>query len=138
MPNKPIVNPMAPGKITALTIMQAAARMGLTPQYVRQLIRQNKIPTTQEPISPHSVVFRHMISIDTIEAFQAQIPSRSRRHDHRHKWTVYSTFEEMTRIKELLHEHGFDDVADMIRTTNVLKNKPPESEPETEDDDEGR
>lgn len=127
--SKPIVNPKAPkGVISKLTIHQSAARLSLTPQYVRTLIRRGVLPSTQEPISLGSSVFRHMLDVSDLDVFAEGYVKKTRRGDGRHKWIVYATFQEMDDVKNALRVAKLDNIIELIRTANTLKVVPEDDE----------
>lgn len=115
--------PQPAPRVTAekLTIYEAAREMHLTTQYVRALIRTNKLASMLEPISADSKVTRHTILRTDIEAFLAGTTRRTKRSDSRNKYVFYATPEERELVEKALRTAHLDDVADMIQTANKLK-----------------
>lgn len=118
----------ARGKISKLSINQAAVRVKLTPQYIRSLIRLDRIKSTLEPITPGSTVTRHMIDVEELMHYLEHGQARTRRTDKRHKWVMYATFEEMAAAKTALIGAGLGELAELIRTANALKIQPVEEQ----------
>jgi hypothetical protein len=102
----------------------AADYLGYTHQYVRMLIRDEKLEAEKVPIAPGAEVWKYVITSSAIEKFQNTVFSKSGRDDSRTKWVVYGTFIEMEKVIHLLEKAGLHEVADTLRPWNKLKNMP--------------
>lgn len=102
-------------------IQDAAKRLKLSPQYVRSLIRNGTLKSTQEPIVPESLVNKHMVTEVEIQRYLAIPSSKTQRKDHRNKYVIYMTIDERQHVADALKAADLADVESTIRTANVLK-----------------
>lgn len=104
-----------------LTIDDMARLTGLSAQYIRVCIRNKMIPTVLVPVREGVSTKHHLAKVSDFELFRDRQNTRSRRADNRNKWVIYMTPVESVRIKQLLRENGYVDVAETITTANPLK-----------------
>lgn len=119
---KPIVEkPTSSDGKPLLSLNAVSQRAGLTPQYVRTLIRKGILPSTLVPVAFESKVVRHMISEADLEAFQNRLTQRTKRDDKRNKYVFYATPEEKEQVLQALTVAKLEHLIPFIRTANHLK-----------------
>ena len=106
---------------SAYDIPESAELLGLTPQYVRALIRDGTLTSVLKPIVPESLVNKHMITAAEIARYKALPATRTQRRDKRNKYVSYMTLDERVAVSAALLAAGLEAVDKLIRTANVLK-----------------
>lgn len=101
-------------------IPSAAVYTGLSPQYIRNRVRDQTIPTVKVPISEGSVVTKHVMTQKALDEF-LNTPRKNRRADHRNKYVVYMTSSELTQVQDALQAANLQDVAATMHLANILK-----------------
>lgn len=106
-------------------IKAAAERLSFSPQYVRLLIKQEKLLSEMVPLAPGAIVTKHVITETSIKLFESTVASKaSQRNDNRTKWVMYASFAEMKDILSAIKKTGHAEVAALTRPANKLKNMP--------------
>jgi hypothetical protein len=98
----------------------AAVYTGLSPQYIRNRVRDKTIPTVKEPISEGAVVFKHLMTREALDAF-LNAPRKNRRADHRNKYVVYMTRTELVEVQDALKAANLHDVIATMHLANIVK-----------------
>ncbi len=110
----------APEPEGGYSLKGAAKHLDCSVQYIRYLIRHNRLKFNRERIHPLSTVFRHVIPFEEMEKYEASIRSHSRREDRRNKFLFYASTEEYNQIIELVREK-FPEVAETMVPANTVK-----------------
>lgn len=88
-------------------IKDAAKYLGVDEQYLRKLVREEKLPTTMVPVKAGSNVMKHQIAEADLDARKANAGHKAGgRSDGRNKWTLYATREEMAAIAKICADAG--------------------------------
>lgn len=104
-----------------MDIVEAAKYAGLSPTYIRYLVRHGQLKSTRETLAPGVTTTKHIIQQEDLDGFLSTNRTRSRRPDHRNKFTFYATPEELARATEVLRDAGMTAVASSIKPANFIK-----------------
>ncbi len=110
----------APEPEGGYSLKGAAKVLECSVQYVRYLIRHDRLKFYRERVHPLSTVFRHVIPFEEIEKYQNSLRTHSRREDKRNKFLFYAGPEEYKEIVELVRER-FPEVAETMVPANTVK-----------------
>lgn len=113
-------------KPKALPINDAAAYLGMKPQYVRTLIRNGKFKPNKVKISPDSEVWRWEIPVSQLDTYRATAGTRTRRADGRSKFVMYATPDELKAVNKLVADAGLG-----VLIERAYQPKPKEQTPES-------
>jgi hypothetical protein len=110
---------------TSYDIEDAATELGFSAMYIRVLVHSGRLNSTMEPITPGSLVTKHVITAEELERFRNEVPHKSKRADGRNKFIIYLLPTEIAPARKALEKAGLPEVASGIRPSNRLKGYTP-------------
>jgi hypothetical protein len=102
------------------SIRESSIRLEVSEMYLRKMISEGKIQTTQEKVSNSDKVWKHMISEEELLRFKMKTSTKTSRKDNRNKFTIYLTTKEETLLREFLKENLIE-VDSLLSRSNPSK-----------------